>query len=914
MGRTRIELLTSGDIDMYDDVASPLSFSIADIRTPDKRDASFSKTIKIPGTKGNNIRFGHIFDINIGDGTFNPNVKAPCTIYIDDIAQLTGFLQILTIDIDDEKKIEYNVSIKGKTATLFDTLGSQELTSLDFSSGDHVYNKANQKASWGNNFTQTYCYPLIDYGYDNNINSYDVAHLFPAIFVRSYVDKIFSTAGYTYTSTFFDSTRFKSLIIPTNSKSIRLTDAQIQPRLFQAQLGTGAYTIPITLPFTATTLKIDTDVSDVSNQFNTGTYTWTVLTTGYYNVNANVNYTTNAVAGTLGAYLFLIKNGSTAIGSTYCSGVTASALTYNVNSSNVYLLAGDTVTVQVKPYVYTGVLASNFVINSIDFWDGVVNNGIQDGETLILNNSIPQKIKQKDFLLDLIRMFNLFVQVDPNNEKNLLIETRNDFYANADVTDWTYKLDNSKNLEIRPMGDLDVRDFYYSYTSDKDYYNKMYETDNQIGYGNRIYITGNEFLTGKNETKVMFSPTPLVAPSGDDRVISKIWNVDASNVVTPSQFNIRILYNGGIKTTANPYSYTSALVGTSTESQYLYAGHLDSVTAPAFDLSFAVPNEVYYDATIYTDKNIFNVYHKQYIDLITDKDSKIVTGYFYLTPKDIYQLDFRNKFYFDNQEFYLNKIYDYDPINQQTTKCEFIRLKLGNAFNGASKYVYGGKPSKWDSSGSIDYTPVVQGSARANTSVINNGYRNVIGAGVNNSFIQGSDNYVNGGENIILLNSSGCTVYDGLTNVTIINSSGTVVSESNVMYINGVVFRASPTLCNVLANGNSTCNTDIRSPNSKFYLRVTDTEGSIYYVDSGSGDSGSINVYPDAIDGVGFQNFYNASSKGGSIFSRETKMSILHSDQVDINTPLITISSIPTSSVGLPSGAIWNNSGVLNIV
>lgn len=781
MGRTRIELLSSGDIDMYDDVASPLTYSIADIRTPDKRDASFSKTIKIPGTKGNNIRFGNIFDVNIGDGTFNPNVKAPCTIYIDDVPQLSGFLQVLTIDIDDEKRIEYNVSIKGKTATLFDTLGTSELTALDFSSGDHVYSKANQKASWANNFTQTYCYPLIDYGYDNDINKYDVAHLFPAIFVRAYVDKIFSQAGYTYTSSFFNSTTFKQLIIPTNSKSIRLTDAQIAPRLFQASLA-SPYSLAVAYAYTIPTyqqLVIDTDVSDPSNQFNTATYKFTVATTGYYNLNANINIKHTS---TLPTYFFLRKNSTSVIGSTYVN-VTPSFISYNVNSSNVFLVAGDVIDVCILPF--SAASTGTWTINSIDFWNTVVNNGIQDGETLILNNSIPLKIKQKDFLLDLIRMFNLFVQVDPNNEKNLLIETRNDFYTNGNTVDWTYKLDNSKNLELRPMGDLDVRDFYYSYTSDKDYYNKTYETDNQIVYGNRIYNTGNEFLTGKNETKVMFSPTPLVAPSGDDRVISKIWNVDASNVVTPSAFNIRILYNGGIKTTANPWTYSSVLVGDSIETTYLYAGHLDSVTLPSLDLSFAVPSEVYYDATTYTNNNIFNVYHKQYIDLITDKDSKIVTGYFYLTPLDILNLDFRNTYYFDNQAFYLNKIYDYDPINQQTTKCEFIRLKLGVSWNGARKGILGGKPEAWDSAYVVDQTPVVAGAMRTPNAVINNGYRNNIGSGVNNSYIQGNDNYINGGDNIALINSSGCTVYAGLKNVTLINTHDMVISSGDVTYIDG---------------------------------------------------------------------------------------------------------------------------------
>lgn len=781
MGRTRIELLSSGDIDMYNDVASPLNYAIADIRTPDKRDASFSKTIKVPGTKGNNIRFGHIFDINIGNGTFNPNIKAPATIYIDDIAVLSGFLQVLSIDIDDEKKIEYNVSIKGKTATLFDTLGASYLTDLDLSSGDHIYNKTVIKASYGNNFTQTYCYPLIDYGFDSNVGSFDVTHLFPSIFVRSYIDKIFSNAGYTYTSSFFNGTIFKQLIIPSNSSSIRLTDAQITPRLFQARRSSLLTIVPNEVVHK---LTINSIISDPSSQYSTIASTWTVANTGHYNIYCN--YSVRGVSGSaafpIDTLVRMVKNGTTILASSHDDVYDAAAYTpLSISASNVLLNAGDTIYIDINDTVTSPPSTSSWEFSQIDFWNTVVNNGLADGDQLYLNNTIPQKIKQKDFLLDIIRMFNLFVQVDPSNEKNLLIETRNDFYNAGSTIDWTYKLDNSKNLEIKPMGELDVKDFYYSYTDDKDYYNAKYLNDNaNLGYGNRIYVTGNEFLTGKNETKVMFSPTPLVANSGDDKVIPRIWSVDASNTVSAKAFNIRILYNGGVKTTYNPFYLTGAASGTSVESTYLYAGHLDSVASPTFDLSFAVPNELYYDTVTYTDNNIFNAYHRQYIDLITDKDSKIVTGYFYLTPKDIQQLDFRNKFYFDNQAFILNKIYDYDPINDATTKCEFIRLKEGTAFTSRVKTIYGGVGSAFGNLG--DTTPVVTGNPRS--PITNLGLNNIIGNRVSNSFIQGSSNNINGGDNINLTNSSGDTVYDGLVNVTLLNSSGTTVTCSNVIAIN----------------------------------------------------------------------------------------------------------------------------------
>ena len=72
--RTRLELGTSGSIDLLDNIPYSLNYAIADIREPDKRNSSYSKTIKIPGSKANNIIFAHIFEINI-QSNFNANLK-----------------------------------------------------------------------------------------------------------------------------------------------------------------------------------------------------------------------------------------------------------------------------------------------------------------------------------------------------------------------------------------------------------------------------------------------------------------------------------------------------------------------------------------------------------------------------------------------------------------------------------------------------------------------------------------------------------------------------------------------------------------------------------------------------------------------------------------------------------------------
>ena len=56
-----------------------------------------------------------------------------------------------------------------------------------------------------------------------------------------------------------------------------------------------------------------------------------------------------------------------------------------------------------------------------------------------------------DFLTSIFKMFNLFVEVDPNNEKNLLIETRDTFYSQGGAKDWTYKLARDRDITLEPL-------------------------------------------------------------------------------------------------------------------------------------------------------------------------------------------------------------------------------------------------------------------------------------------------------------------------------------------------------------------------------------------------------------------------------------------------------------------------------
>jgi hypothetical protein len=140
-----IELIIKGSaIDLGEGIDIALNKTIADIRNPETRSSDFSKTITIPGTANNNKAFNHIFDVAndiTGSGQFNPdfnpNKKADCTLLVDGMPQITGFIRMTEIVINDGR-IEYNCTIHGEAANLFTDLENAKLNELDFSEYNHV--------------------------------------------------------------------------------------------------------------------------------------------------------------------------------------------------------------------------------------------------------------------------------------------------------------------------------------------------------------------------------------------------------------------------------------------------------------------------------------------------------------------------------------------------------------------------------------------------------------------------------------------------------------------------------------------------------------------------------------------------------------------------------------------------------
>ena len=845
--------INNEQIDLTDEVSIPLNFNIADIREPEKRSTTWSKTVVLPGTTFNNELFSNIWNVNAvinSTGTtnftpnFNPNLKAIAEITYNEATQFKGICQLLNVNVTDKYEIQYEVCFYGSLQNIYQDFTNGYLRDIDLTEYNHNYTLHNQFLSWSR--TNGYVYPHIDYG--KRINSqFKVDDIYPAVFVKTLIDKMFSQAGYTYQSNFFETDTFKKLIIPYNGQSLlSLSGEQIENRSFRAEKTTKQV---VEFAASGTTFYQDNQLStysgdiifqdettapnfDPGNNFNFNTY-FKASRSGNYKLKAYIklnvayypfrtftftnSYTFGSLAITKSGNqlanipLTFVPNGTNFSNNRFNIRVSkdgSNEITYGELSSDAegvleiqtYLNANE----QVRCAILTNSPEYFFLLPQIDEFDyapvegdlniaptsyftgQLLDSTIQEGDTVILSDVLPDNIKQSDFFNSIIKAFNLFVEVDKSNEFNLLIEPRPTFYSSGTVNDWSDKLDYSKETKIIPMGEINNKTYLFTYKDDKDYFNTDYQTKFAEIYGQKKYDIQNDFLKGEVKTELIFSPTPLVDTIGHDRVISKIYTLDNNGAIKFTPSNIRLLYYGGLKTTLNTWQHI-ATSGTTIRSNYAYAGHLDDVQNPTFDLSFTNPRQVYYTPERYTTNNLYNKYWKDYIEQISDKDSKIFVGYFLINEFDIQSLDFRNTFYFENDYWRLNKIIDYDISAKVPTKCEFIKLKtLPPYVDDIGFNTLGGVE---DNGTVVAPTGKIFNSYNDNfvtEGAIVSGMRNQVNSG-EGVIVIGSDNTVgSGSSNVSITASTGVTLMNGVSNVSVTNSSGITVTESNVTYNNGI--------------------------------------------------------------------------------------------------------------------------------
>ena len=813
-------VLSTGVLDVAETLALPITFSVGDIRDLSSRKGTFSKTVTLVGTKNNNDLLGHYYDVNIQAGTFNINTLTKCQVIQNGVPILDeALLQLVSVNKVQtstrfEDEVSYTVLIKDSRAEFFTAITNANLTDLDFSDLDHTFSSTDIAASFSHTVTDGYKY-VMPYIQSNDYNANDFK---PAIYAKTYFDRIFSNAGFTYTWDDIVSANFDKLLIPYNGDTNNQDYADF---LVEA---TNTWTTSYVQPTGVNNTFIEsidsgwTEVIDAQNIYDP--------TVGEY----DTPFSTNAVAGehyiynlniggsiildnTSGGDAALIQ--SSFVGNSYNryrvfakvivqgsgnASVYGSSVVVNYippstpalpNGNTTILNFSDTLSIPVigdGTGVNSGIDANDIQILQIGVeiktfsdsdatslttqavWRDVnailtpvdvnvvldltsINLSILPsaniqvtGTTLNINQYVPVEIKQSDFVKSIFQMYNLYVEQDVDNQNNLILRHRDEYYDSGTEKDWSRKLAKDKEQELIFLPDLSNKKLKLTYAPDDDEFNTMYTQATAETYGQIEYTFDNEYVKDVATQELIFSPTPVFLTSFGAYVPAIVGSAPNTN--------IRILYDGGLQS-CQPFDILD--FGTTGEfglTDYPMLGHFDNALTPSFDINFGTNDFYFYELTSLTANNLYNLYWRRTVNQINV--GKMLIAYFDLREVDIQSLKLNDKIYIDNSWWNINKIQDYNGNQRQLTKVELISIDT-----------------------EIDFAPFKTGLGRPFGDVmVGVGVDTLIGRSTfnNNVILPGANALVFGKGNVVTAGTKGLIVGDGQT----LTEDGMVINNLTV--------------------------------------------------------------------------------------------------------------------------------------
>ena len=388
-----------------------------------------------------------------------------------------------------------------------------------------------------------------------------------------------------------------------------------------------------------------------------------------------------------------------------------------------YFNAGDKIKLTTGIKIDSGYTTTEFSVNV--YWRKEGNASldiafapkyVEYGQTYNLNDVTNEEYKQLDFIKGVAHAFNLKMTTQERN-KIINIEPYDSFYkSKADAIDWTYKLDRSKETKDSWLKTNLKNNFVFKYkTDDKDatvqfrafeYFKGIedeypYQEDLGTNFERGNSIFENPFFAGTHNAK---DQDTTGSNTLDNPFSACLWQEKEDKTLTSPndfarppkgyEFLPRLLFwnkyspavSQGIQKRAIVQSWSATwnviVADASGNSGYLSLIYPQATSINSDDknspiLSYGnVAHRDYDDADNTYTANVYGsgLYDQYYRKMFTQlkQNPRIRNAYITLNITDIINLDFRKLIYLDGVYWRINKINDFMPNKNKTTKVELI--------------------------------------------------------------------------------------------------------------------------------------------------------------------------------------------------------------------------------------------------
>jgi hypothetical protein len=375
-------------------------------------------------------------------------------------------------------------------------------------------------------------------------------------------------------------------------------------------------------------------------------------------------------------------------------------------------------------------------------------NDVAYGQTYNLTDVMNPDYKQIDFIKGIAHSYNLQMTTDEST-KTVYIEPFDSFYKPYnEAIDWTSKLSRADETTDKWIENDLKRSLVFKYKSDNadgkvKFRGETYFDDVEDEYPYRETLPDtfekgdstfeNPFFAGTYNAK---DTNTTANPNVDTAYSACLWTGnhspnDSGRTNKGFDFLPRLLYWNKYSPATSQYNDKRAVVQTwSFATNFITANasvpnvlsgiypqatmiNRDSTTSPILSYGNVFVRD-YDDATgVYTayqaGKGLYDTYYRNMVEMLK-RSPRLRTVSLALKVTDIINLDFRKLVYIDGVYWRINRVVDYMPNNNSTTKVELIEwFQIGVFAATAPSFGSSGNNSNWGVGGS--YT--VSSSAEA---------------------------------------------------------------------------------------------------------------------------------------------------------------------------------------------------------
>ena len=734
-------------LDLEGSPSISLNLAVAKPGETMQRHAPYSQTFRLPFTEKNNLFFAHFYEVTLTDGDFDPTQKTEVLIYEDGVQVIRGSMQLRAVRLMAQA---YEVNVLGDVADLFAEMGSKllEAAFLNGSTYTTDYNYANTAsnvltsqdlnssiANGGQVPDGTIIVPFADHGLsqnqqplfaqynagllnpDSSVNGLYPDMLKPAIKLRILVDLIIRTNGFYWESNFFTSSLFGSIYMTLGSETERVAASPAGQCLINK---TANQTLLVAQESQWVNVSFDDDSVigfDNDGNFNTTTSVYQAAQGGLHRFSVQMSIEAVFIGSGQFDVIGRISKGGISLGSAAVtmvqgsSGVVLGDLRTVAFTVEAVLSAGDVVQPQV---LFQNNTSGDYII--------VRGNTLGQDPTPIFFQcthapggqvNVPKampRIKQRDFMRDLCQRFNLVIEADSDNPKKLYIEPYEDWIAAGGDTYWTDKLDLDKERTLSPTSSLKASRILFGDKESPDVGNAYVKDTQGQTFGTYDQDVDDDFATGELKNEPVFAPYfvyPVPTLQGDPQYFNGFFLINRSYQkdgvgVKPAAQPAKLFFALGTQQIQDTFyidntGFTSYLLCSP-----LSESPLDSDTQSLYWNSTGLPFSI--DSPLLAGGavpaiGLHRSYWASYLADIYDADARVFEAHLYLTPSDIRNARFNDRFHILGATYKLTEISGYQIGTGESTLCKFLR-DLGRSSFGACEAV----PTVSNANGTVTFT------------------------------------------------------------------------------------------------------------------------------------------------------------------------------------------------------------------